>query len=402
MRTYEKTHPWLTFKLDLRLVPWHLWLRLGECQSKCQHISNVPLKVATADRLYQLFLAKGSLGSAAIEGNTLTEEEVVRHLEGRLTLPLSREYLAREVDNIVSLCQEVTDQIAGGQTLVLSRKRIQEINRRILEGIPVEPGVIPGEIRKMTVGVARYRAAPAEDCEHLLDRLCAWIEAPELNPKDEDVRLACAIIKAVVAHLYFEWIHPFGDGNGRTGRMIEFSLLVASGVPAPAAHLMSNHYNLTRDEYYRQLDAASRSGGDVIPFIDYAVRGLLDGLREQLRIIWQQQWDIAWRDYVDEHPVFRDKDSKVARRQQALVLDLSATGEATSMKAIPELTPRLARLYAPVSERTLSRDLAVLEREKLLEHTDAGYRARKEIILAFRPPAAAARERAAGDAPETS
>lgn len=402
MWTYEKTHPWLTFMLDLRRVPWDLWLRLGECQSKCQHISNVPLKVAIADRLYRLFLAKGSLGSAAIEGNTLTEEEVMRRLEGRFTLPPSREYLAREVDNIASLCQEVTDQIAGGKTFVLSRRRIQEFNRRILEGIPVQPEVIPGELRKTTVGVARYRGAPAEDCEYLLDRLCTWIESPELNPKDQDVRLACAIIKAVLAHLYFERIHPFGDGNGRTGRLIEFSLLVASGVPAPAAHLMSNHYNLTRDEYYRQLDTASRPGGDVIPFIDYAVRGLLDGLREQLQIIWQQQWDIAWRDYVYEHPAFRDKDSEVARRQRALVLDLSASGKATPMNAIPDLTPRLARWYASVSERTLSRDLAVLEREKLIEHTDAGYRARMEIILAFRPPAAAAQQRAAGDAPEAS
>ncbi|MCG3132216.1 MAG: hypothetical protein FLDDKLPJ_03049 [Phycisphaerae bacterium] len=398
MRTYEKTHPWLTFRLDLRRVPAHLWVRLGECQSKCQHISNVPLKVATASRLYQLFLAKGSLGSAAIEGNTLTEEEVVRHLEGRLALPPSREYLAREVDNIVSLCQEVTDQIAGGQALVLSRWRIQDINRRILKDIPVEPGVIPGEIRKTTVGVARYRGAPAEDCEHLLDRLCSWIESPELNPKDEDVRLAFAILKAIIAHLYFEWIHPFGDGNGRTGRMIEFSLLVASGVPAPAAHLMSNHYNLTRDEYDRQLDAASRSGGDVIPFIDYAVRGLLDGLREPLHMIWQQQWDIAWRDFLYEHSAFRDKDSEVARRQRALILDLSTTEKATPMKAIPELTPRLSRLYATVSERTLSRDLAVLEREKLIENTGAGYRARKEVILAFRPPTAGALSRTSGAA----
>lgn len=55
-----------------------------------------------------------------------------------------------------------------------------------------------------------------------------------------------AIFKAVVAHLYLAWIHPVGDGNGRTARLVEFQILLSSGVPSPAAHLLSNHYNQTR------------------------------------------------------------------------------------------------------------------------------------------------------------
>lgn len=68
-----------------------------------------------------------------------------------------------------------------------------------------------------------------------------------------------AILKAIAAHLYLAWIHPF-DGNGRTARLMELRLLLAAGVTTPATHLLSNHYNLTRGEYYRQLDAASRTG----------------------------------------------------------------------------------------------------------------------------------------------
>jgi hypothetical protein len=74
-----------------------------------------------------------------------------------------------------------------------------------------------------------------------------------------------AILKAMVAHLYLAWTHPFGDGNGRTARLIEFHILLSAGVPSPAAHLFSNHYNQTRAEYYRQLDRASKSGGH--PFL---------------------------------------------------------------------------------------------------------------------------------------
>src|SRR3989442_1040974 len=65
-------------------------------------------------------------------------------------------------------------------------------------------------------------------------------------------------------------------------------------------HLLSNHYNQTRAEYCRQLKAASDSGGDVIPFIEYAVTGFVEGLREQLKIIRYQQWDMVWRNYVHE------------------------------------------------------------------------------------------------------
>jgi Fic family protein len=99
----------------------------------------------------------------------------------------------------------------------------------------------------------------------------------------------------VVAHLCLAWIHPFGDGNGRTARLVEFQILLGAGVPTPAAHLLSNHYNQTRTEYYRQLDRASKSGGEIVPFIEYAARGFVDGLREQLHKIRDQQWDVSWR-----------------------------------------------------------------------------------------------------------
>ena len=84
-------------------------------------------------------------------------------------------------------------------------------------------------------------------------------------------------------------------------------VLLAGGVPTPAAHLLSNHYNQTRAEYYRQLDRASKSGGDILPFVEYATRGFVEGLREQLGMIRDQQWDVTWENYV--HDIFREKNS---------------------------------------------------------------------------------------------
>ena len=84
MRTYEKTHPWIKFSVNLSQVHPQLWINLGECKSKCEHITGVPLRPTTAKKLHQLYLAKGVLATTAIERNTLSEEEVLKHLEGKL------------------------------------------------------------------------------------------------------------------------------------------------------------------------------------------------------------------------------------------------------------------------------------------------------------------------------
>lgn len=385
MRTFEQTHPWIRFSIDLRRAPARLWLLLGEAQSKCEHISAVPLLPKTAKMLHQLYLAKGALATTAIEGNTLSEQEVLRHLEGKLELPPSKQYLAREIDNIVSACTGIVDELTRGALEPLTKERVRAFNRQVLLGLEVEPGVVPGEIRAHSVGVARYRAAPAEDCDDLLGRLCEWLAGPDFTPPSEppDQSLTYAMVKAVLAHLYLAWIHPFGDGNGRTARLMELEILVGAGVPTPAAHLLSNHYNQTRAEYYRQLDQSSRSGGDVLPFLEYAVRGFVDGLRGQLELIRQQQWDMTWRDYV--HDRFQRAASESRDRRRHLVLDLSARDEPVPTHEITAVSARVASDYARKTPKTLSRDLNALVAMGLLEKQPAGYRARKKIILAFLP-----------------
>ena len=230
MRTFERTHPWLTFKADLRAASIELWLLLGECQSKCEQVAQVPLRPDTAQMLYHMHLAKGVHATTAIEGNTLSEEEVAKHLEGKLELPPSRRYLQQEIDNIVQGCSLIFERIAGGGGTELSADEILELNRIVLDKLDVAEEAVPGHLREYSVGVARYRGAPAEDCRYLVERLCAWLNDAHLFGVGNDI--ASAIIRAVLAHLYLAWIHPFGDGNGRTARLVEFKILLASGVPA--------------------------------------------------------------------------------------------------------------------------------------------------------------------------
>lgn len=383
-RTYEGTHPWLRYVVDLRSAPIDLWMLLGEARSKCEHITEVPLLPKTAEEVHQLYLIKGAQATTAIEGNTLTEEEIRRHLAGNLRLPPSKEYLAREIDNMVGAFNHLNYDIMHGEVTPLSPASIKAFNREILKGLDLEDGVVPGEFRKHSVVVARYRGAPAEDCEYLVQRLCEWIGGPDFTPPAETagMGLVYAILRAVAAHLYLAWIHPFGDGNGRTARFVEFQILVTAGIPTPAAHLLSNHYNETRAEYYRQLDQASKTGNPV-PFIVYAVRGFVDQLKTQLAFMHKQHHWLVWRNYVEEQ--LDEGGSEPERRQIRLVLALSAQRSPVAGAGLRELTPELATTYATRTPKTLARDLNALERKKLIERAGKGYRARTEIVRAMLP-----------------
>ena len=263
----------------------------------------------------------------------------------------------------------------------LGPDRVKEMNARVLSGLNLEPGVTPGVIRHRVVGVGRYRGPPAEDCEYLLGRLSTWLNDPDFDSALGD---GSSILKAIVAHLYIAWIHPFGDGNGRTARLAEYQLLVASGVPSPAAHLLSNHYNETRTEYYRQLDIASQPGRGPVGFFLYALEGFVDGLRDQLRVIRDQQSQVAWANYV--HGEFRDRVSPADIRRLHLVLDLSQQDEPVPLRDLRLLTPRLAVAYADKTSKTLTRDINLLEEKGLVERTAEGLiYANKNVILAFLP-----------------
>ena len=249
---YMRTHPWLTFNLDLRAVGPTFWTLLGDACSRCEVISGMPLMPETVGRLNRVSLERGARATTAIEGNTLSVEEVARLGRGELQLPPSKRYLAIEASNVLGVLNEM---VSLDRIPPLSPERLRYLNGALLEGLEQEDGVVPGQIRAHEVGVGRYRGAPARECEHLLDRLCDWLNGMELQLGHSG--LALPIVKAVVAHLYLAWIHPFGDGNGRVARLVECQILLGAGIPNPATHLLSNHYNETRSEYYRRLERSS-------------------------------------------------------------------------------------------------------------------------------------------------
>lgn len=382
-REFLSSHPWIQFRLDLRRMPYRFWEHVGEARSKCRHLAFTPLKPAIAQELHLLYLAKGVHATTAIEGNTLSEDQVRNIVSGDLELPPSQEYLQRETENIADACTEIARRMADGE-FTLSLDLLKELNFMALDGLEVEDHVVPGEFTETQVGVATYRGAPPRDVEFLMRLLVDWLNSDDFHSGDDKrEQFLRALLRAIVAHVYIAWIHPFGDGNGRTARLVEFCILTEAGIPSPAAHLFSNHYNQTRGAYYRHLAESSRSGGDLGGFLLYAVEGLVDQLQLQLDLVHNYILKTAWENYI--HEQFRDRHGLTARRQRDLVLALSEQTEPVPRSRLRRLTPELAEAYAGKQTKTVTRDINVLVELGLIERTPSGLRARDELMFSFMP-----------------
>ena len=358
-----ENYSWITFKVDFRKVPFQTWVSLGKCVSKCQHIKQVPLLPEVRDELLMVYLVKGVQATTAIEGNTLSEEQVRAAVAGELEIEKSREYQKQEVVNVIEACNEIMGNLAKGNDDTITIERLCRLNKNVLRDVPLPEHVEGGKLRSYRVGVGTYRAPSAKDVAELLEKFCSWF-SNELKNKDEQFdEIGFAILKAIIAHIYIAWIHPFGDGNGRLARLIEFATLLSSGVPSPAAHLLSNHYNATRMEYYRQLDYASKTG-DIVRFFEYAIQGLHDGLENVIDYIIAQIRYISWEHYVYDQ--FRQMPrSEILKRQRDVVIELSQQGRGVTYDELFAIT---AHIYLKAGKKrgTFTRDINNLLKIKFI------------------------------------
>lgn len=385
MRRYEESHPWINFEAsEFNALDPRTWMLLGEARSKCEHLARVPLQPAVAHQLFRAALVRGAQASTAIEGNTLTNEQVEGILDGTYSAPASRAYQEQEVRNVLEALQEISDQARIGRHPRITPALICDYNRQVLQGTGYPDKVIPGSIRTHSVVVGNYRGAPAEDCQYLLARLSDWLESEDFHSDDLQVRFARHIAAAVCAHLYVNWIHPFADGNGRTARLLEYAVLARSGVvPFPAALLLSNHYNLTRDRYYRELQAADRSGV-ITGFAMYAVEGLVDGLREQIALVAGQVLQVTWTNYI--HAVLGESPATKGRDRRQALVQAMIPSEVYTRRGLADLARAATSHYAQVGPKTLSRDLNQLVEMGLVAKEAGGWRANVDVLAAFLPP----------------
>ena len=374
MKNLLEKYQWISYKIDFSKMDYRFWLTLGQCISKSRHISQIPLLPKNRDKLHSVFLAKGVAATTAIEGNTLGEEKVLEILQNRDNIEPSKQYQKQEVLNIIEACNQIAKDISGGDNLMVSTEFLCKLNERVLaNGVPVAEGAAPGKIRRHSVVVGNiYRGPDAMDVPILLEEFCRWINTLGNEIEEKVGKESVAIIRAIVAHLYIVWIHPFGDGNGRTARLVEFMILLQYGIPSAAAHLLSNHYNLTRTMYYKYLDLAGK-GGKPEEFFKYAVEGFKDGLQSVIDTIIDQVQFISWQHYVYE--TFKEMPkSDVSKRQRDVLIEISAkhydVGRPLTLKEIEDFTAKVYLEHKKQSNSFKKDYRYLIENEFLLEMKD--------------------------------
>ena len=355
---------------------------LGECHALVHALTDIPLQPEYRQRLLILSLRKGAQATTAIEGNTLSEEEIEKLQEG-WSLPPSKEYLQTEVNNILEAFNTLLREIiTEDKVSIVTPDLIKDFHYMIGKDLGEHFDAIPGRFRDDRRHVGTYLAPEHKYVPELIEKLCVWLGKEFHYSDGQD--FATAVIQAIVTHVYIEWIHPFGDGNGRTGRLFEFYILLRAGLPSIVSHILSNFYNLTRPEYYRQLDRA-RKKKDLTEFIQYALQGFRDGLKENLNIIQESQFSVFWQHYIYETFADLKYTKKGAfKRKRALMLQIPIGGMFT-VDELLEISSDVAKKYATFGRPTILRDLKELQELNLLRKVGRNYSANTKILKAMMP-----------------
>jgi Fic family protein len=359
---------------------------LGQCYAYVNSILNTPIQPERHQQLLTLSLNKGALATTAIEGNTLTEEDLAQIQSGKDLAP-SRKYLQQEVENILRAFNTILEELVRKKSpSIITPELIRRFHKMVGENIGEAFNANPGQFRRQNVVVGAYRPPSFEKVEELVKKLCDWLLRD--FHYDHEQNFKEAVIEAIITHIYIAWIHPFMDGNGRTARLLEFYLLLRAGVPSIASHILSNHYNDTRTEYYRQLQNASETG-DLKAFIQYALEGFRDGLEKIIELIHKEQTERTWKNYVGdltEKMQAEEKYRKTARRIKQLACYIPAD-RFYDIEEIKNLNPKIVGEYHKLSPAALRRDLKLLVEKQLLKTEKNKYRSNYELLHGFLPEA---------------
>ena len=192
-------------------------------------------------------------GSLAIEGNTLSVEQITAILEGKRVIAPPREI--QEVRNAVKAYEQLD------QWQPYSKADLLDAHRVLMTALLDNPGNFrTGGVGVMAGQTVVHLAPPADRVSYLMNDLLQWLKATDQHP----------LIAGSVFHYEFEFIHPFEDGNGRVGRLWQ-TLILRKWNPLfahiPVESLVYEH----QAEYYAVLNKSTENAESSV-FIEFMLR----------------------------------------------------------------------------------------------------------------------------------
>ena len=249
----------------------HLLSEVERVAALRERIQSAVVDLAWIPSLQKDTRARNGHASTAIEGNPLTLDQVRALEEGR-ELEASETRSKREVLNYFAGLRYV-EKNAAKRTF--RHTDILELHR-ILAGEVMDQGEA-GKYRTISVRVGRYCPPAADAVSGLMAELLEWWNTAS--------RKISPVLSSAILHYRFEAIHPFADGNGRTGRALALWELYRRGFDTHHIFSVDEYYWEDRPKYYAALDGVRQSGDDLTAWLEYCSAGLRQTLeRAWLRI----------------------------------------------------------------------------------------------------------------------
>jgi Fic family protein len=248
----------------------HLLSRIERIAALRERIHAAMVDVASIPALQLDTRSRNAHASTAIEGNPLTLEEV-RAVEAGMALPATPDRAHREVVNY----------FAGLRFIEKNAHKKNRVHDDILELHRMVAGTVmdqgeAGRYRTIRVRVGPYTPPPPEEVSGLMFEWLDWWNqrAGELSP----------VLSSAILHYRFEAIHPFADGNGRTGRAIALWELYRRGFDTHHIFSVDEFYWDDRPRYYASLQQVRQAGEDLTAWLEYAAEGIEDTLSK----VWKR------------------------------------------------------------------------------------------------------------------
>ena len=341
--------------------------KLEEARVLQQVVAEMPILPSLASRIEEEAIIKSIYGTAALEGNPLSEEEVGEIITA--TDPArSRQRARQEIENLKECYSMLKEFGTLPDGLELNHELIKNIHQLITNAIEHHSNQ-PGRFREHKVQVGNLEHGGVytppkifDDISNLMNEFVAWINSPELLAEPP-------LVRGALGHYHLAMIHPFSDGNGRTARFVEAMVMRTGGVKHVPL-MLSNYYYRHMDDYYWAFSLTRKhKNREVTPFLDFVLSGFIES-------IWQIQKDMTYyirrftlREYYSRLAEKKD----ITRRQHELLKVLLDRKDPFALRELWTTSP-FSVLYMQVSERTGRRDLdSLVKRNLLTKHQDKTY-----------------------------
>lgn len=254
-------------------------------------LNEMSARLPDPQRFIKAYVIKEALLSSAIEGIHTTLIEVYTH---QLEEDLKSSKNTQLVLNYTHALEEAL-KLMRDQGLPVVNRVILRAHEALMSSGEGDKSA-PGQFRKQSVRVGDLVPPPAPEIPQLMGDLEKYINEPsELSP----------LINAGLAHVQFETIHPFLDGNGRIGRLLIVLMLIESGLLSSPILYPSYFFKKYHFEYYQKLDQV-RTAGDFEAWIVYYLKGIRDSA-------------------IDAYTRAKDIENLEAQLKQLILTDVSFT-----------------------------------------------------------------------------